>query len=138
MATKLRPRKPESDSYMTCVARFPLKPIKNDVSHEQAVEMIGSLLGNKLDMGASDYLETLILLVNKYEDENHAPMNKELSPQEVILAIMHTNGLSQNDIGKIIGSESAVSMFLSGARGLSKAHIRALVSRFHVDASIFL
>ena len=51
---------------------------------------------------------------------------------------MNSNGLSQARVGKIIGSESAVSMFLKGERGLSKAHIKALVARFRVDASLFL
>jgi antitoxin component HigA of HigAB toxin-antitoxin module len=45
--------------------------------------------------------------------------------------------LSQAQIGSIIGSESAVSMFLNGERSLSKAHIKALVGRFRVDAILF-
>ena len=52
-------------------------------------------------------------------------------------AIMNLNGMSQAQIGKIIGSESAVSMFLKGERELSKAQIKALVSRFGIDASVF-
>jgi HTH-type transcriptional regulator/antitoxin HigA len=123
---------------MTLISRVPLKPIKNDGQHEQAVEIIGELIGRKLDSGASDYLETLILLVNKYEDENHTPKGVDLSPQEALKAIMNANGISQAQMGKIIGSESAVSMFLKGERGLSKAHIKAIVARFRVDASIFL
>ena len=51
---------------------------------------------------------------------------------------MSANGLTQADIGKLIGSESAVSMFLNGQRELSKAHIKALVARFRVDAGLFL
>jgi antitoxin component HigA of HigAB toxin-antitoxin module len=96
------------------------------------------LLGRKLDAGASDYLDTLILLVNKYEDDRHTPGGTHLSPQEALRAIMRANNLSQAQVGKIIGSESAVSMFLSGGRDLSKSHIKALVERFRVDASMFL
>ncbi len=51
---------------------------------------------------------------------------------------MAANGMSQAEMGKIIGSESAVSMFLKGERELSKAHIKALVGRFRVDAGVFL
>lgn len=60
-----------ADSYMELIRRFSLKPIKDDNEHQRAVEMIGELMGRELDSGASDYLDTLILLVNKYEDENH-------------------------------------------------------------------
>jgi HTH-type transcriptional regulator / antitoxin HigA len=139
MAARTRPEaRPEADTYLDLVRRFPLKPIKDDREHEQAVEIIQELIGRKLDVGASNYLDTLILLVNKYEDENHTPMGPNLSPQEALRAIMNANGMSQAEMGKVIGSESAVSMFLKGERGLSKAHIKALVSRFRVDASLFL
>jgi len=139
MAIKTKHKKhSEPDSYMTLISRVPLKPIKNDDQHEHAVEIIGELMGRKLDSGASDYLDTLILLVNKYEDENHTPTGVDLSPQEALKAIMNANDISQAQMGKIIGSESAVSMFLKGERGLSKAHIKAIVARFRVDASVFL
>lgn len=95
-------------------------------------------MGRQLDAGCSDYLDTLILLVNKYEDENHTPRSPDLTPQEALRAIMNVNGLSQADLGRIIGSESAVSMFLKNQRELSKSHIKALVARFRVDASLFL
>ena len=61
-----------------------------------------------------------------------------MTPQEALRALMGFNGLSQADIGRIIGSESAVSMFLGGGRQLSKAQIKKLVERFHVDAALFM
>ena len=51
---------------------------------------------------------------------------------------MRANNLSQAQMGKVIGSESAVSMFLNGERDLSKSHIKALAARFRIDASLFL
>ena len=116
---------------------FPLKPIENDDQHTQAVAVIGELIGRKCDGGTGDYLDTLILLVNKYEDENHTPNGIFRSPQEALRAIMSVNGISQSEMGKIIGSELAVSMFFKGERGLSKAHIKAIVARFRVDAGLF-
>ena len=95
-------------------------------------------MGRKLDRGASDYLDALVLLVNKYEDERHTPGGRDLSPREALRAIMTANHLTQADMGKVIGSESAVSMFLSGGRELSKSHIRKLATRFRVDAGLFL
>ena len=138
MATKIK-HKAEADTYMDLIRRFPLKTIKDDAAHEQAVEVVGELVGRKLDHGAGEYLDTLILLVNKYEDERHTPMGMDFkSPQQALRAIMEANAMTQADIGRIIGSESAVSMFLSGERGLSKSQIKALVERFRVDASLFL
>jgi HTH-type transcriptional regulator/antitoxin HigA len=137
MATKTKSRSLKTDSYMDLILRLPLKPIRNDVEHAQAVELIAELMGRKLDAGSNDYLDTLILLVNKYEDENHTPRGLHLTPRQALKAIMNANGMSQTQIGKIIGSESAVSMFLKGERELSKAHIKALAERFRVDAGLF-
>ena len=128
----------EPDAYMKLIRRLHLKPIRDEAQHEQAVKMIGELIGRNSDVGTGDYLDTLILLVNKYEDENHTPRGFYLSPREAFRAIMNSNGISQAQMGKIIGSESAVSMFLNGERELSKAHIKAIVARFRVDANLFL
>ena len=139
MATKATSTKRQrTDAYMALVRRFPLKPIRNDAEHAKAVGIIADLMGRKLDDGASAYLDTLVLLVNKYEDENHTPGGTHLSPREAFKAIMAANNLSQAQMGQVIGSESAVSMFLSGERDLSKAHIKALAARFRIDARLFL
>jgi HTH-type transcriptional regulator/antitoxin HigA len=138
VATKTKPNKAVADSYMALIQRFPLKPIKDDAAHGQAAELVGELIGRNLDEGASGYLDTLILLVNKYEDEHHTPMGTDMTAQQALRAIMDANDMTQADMGRIIGSESAVSMFLKGERGLSKAQIKALVERFRVDAGLFL
>ncbi len=139
MATRSKAtRLSATDSYLDLVRRFPLRPIRDDREHGAAVEIIEELIGHRLDSGASDYLDTLTLLVNKYEDECHTPFDTQLSPRQALKAIMDANGLSQADIAKIVGSESAVSMFLSGQRDLSKTHIKALAQRFRVDANLFL
>ncbi len=123
---------------MKLISRRLLKPLKSDEEHERAVAIIGELMGHKVDSGTSDYLDTLILLVNKYEDERHSPSGTSITPQQALKAIMNVNVISQAQIGEIIGSESAVSMFLNRERALSKSHIKALVARFRVDASLFL
>jgi HTH-type transcriptional regulator/antitoxin HigA len=138
MATKLKPQLAGPDTYMDLIQRFPLKPIKNDAAHARAVALVGELLGRNLDAGAGDYLDTLLLLVNTYEDQNHTPMGLDLTPRQALRAIMDANNLTQADIGRIIGSESAVSMFLRGQRELSKPQIKALVERFRIDATLFL
>ena len=92
------------DTYMNQVRRFPLKTIKNDVEHEEATRMISELMGHDLDSGAGDYLDALLVLVNKYEDEHHA-IDETMTPQQALRSLMESNTLSQADIGRIIGSE---------------------------------
>jgi HTH-type transcriptional regulator / antitoxin HigA len=135
--TKSRKSTPQDDTYMEIVQGFPLKTIKNDHEHAQATKIISGLMGRQLDSGAGDYLDALLVLVNKYEDEHHA-IEEEMTPQEALRPLMKFNSLTQADIGRIIGSESAVSMFLKGDRALSKTQIKKLAERFKVDAAIFI
>ena len=79
----------------------------------------------------------MLVLVNKYEEEHHG-LGEGLTPVEALRALMEANGMSQADVGRVIGSESAVSMFLKGDRGLSKAQIKKLAERFKVEAGLFL
>jgi HTH-type transcriptional regulator/antitoxin HigA len=136
--TARRATRYDPDSYMTLIRRFALKPLKSDDDHALAVDLIGELMGRDIDAGAGDYLDTLILLVNKYEDEHHTPHGAHLTPQQALRAIMNANGMTQAEMGKIIGSESAVSMFFKGERELSKSHIRALAERFKVSTDLFM
>ncbi len=122
---------------MEWVRRFPLKTIKNDAEHEAATAVISELMGRDLDRGAGDYLDALIVLVTRYEEEHHA-IDEGLTPQEALRALMEANQLSQAEIGRIINSESAVSMFLKGHRALSKSQIKKLAARFKLDASVFI
>ena len=125
------------DSYMDWVQKFPLKTLKDNREHEQATAIISELMGRELDSGAGDYLDALIVFVNKYEDEHHA-IDETMTPREALRALMEANSLTQADIGRIIGSESAVSMFLKGDRSLSKSQIRKLAERFKLDACVFM
>jgi len=132
-----RERRPAEDTYMRLVRRFPLKTLKNDADHAAATDLISRLIGRDLDAGAGDYLDALIVLVNKYEDEHHA-IDEDMTPQQALRSLMSFNDLTQADIGRIIGSESAVSMFLKGDRDLSKQQIKKLADRFKLDAGIFM
>lgn len=87
--------------------------------------------------GAADYLDALLVLVGKYEDENHF-INEGMAPREALRALMEFNGLNQADIGGMTGSETAVSMFLKGDRGLSKSQVKKLAERFKIDAAVFM
>ncbi len=126
------------DDYLDLVKRFPLRPLKDDNEHAEAVEIVQELLTRKLTSGEGQYLDGLIVFVTKYEDELPAIDTDTVTPQEALRFLMESNGLSQAQIARIAGaSVSAVSMFLSGTRGLSKPAIKALAERFKVSADVF-
>ncbi len=56
--------------------------------------MAKTLINRDLDSGSGDYLDVLLVLVNKYENEQHA-ISEELTPQKTLRALMEFNGLNQ-------------------------------------------
>lgn len=127
----------ERDAYMALIQELPLKKIRNDREHTKAIAMVSRLMGRDLNTGSADYLDALLILVNQYEDEHHA-IDEKMTPQQALRALMEANHLKQADIARIIGSESAVSMFLKGTRDLSKAQILKLSTHFKLDPRLFM
>jgi HTH-type transcriptional regulator/antitoxin HigA len=77
----------------------------------------------------------LTLLIERYEAERYPVPDTE--PVEVLRFLLDQNGLSQRDIAAELGSESTVSLVLSGKRRLNRDHIARLSRRFHVSPSVF-
>jgi HTH-type transcriptional regulator/antitoxin HigA len=61
----------------------------------------------------------------------------DADPIDVLRFLLDQNGLSQRDIAAELGSESTVSLVLSGKRRLNRDHIARLSRRFHVSPSVF-
>ncbi|MGH9395979.1 MAG: helix-turn-helix domain-containing protein [Terriglobia bacterium] len=80
-------------------------------------------------------IELLTLLIERYEAE-HYPV-PDAGPVDVLRFLLDQNGLSQRDIAAELGSESTVSLVLSGKRRLNRDHIARLSQRFHVSPSVF-
>ena len=80
-------------------------------------------------------IDLLTLLIERYEAERY-PV-PEADPIDVLRFLLDQNGLSQRDIAAELGSESTVSLVLSGKRRLNRDHIARLSRRFHVSPSVF-
>jgi len=59
-------------------------------------------------------------------------------PVSVVRFLIEQQGLTQRDLVPQFGSESAVSMFLSGQRKLTIDQVRRLSERFKLPADIFI
>jgi HTH-type transcriptional regulator/antitoxin HigA len=77
----------------------------------------------------------LTLLVERYESERY-PV-PDASPPEVLRFLLEQNELTQRDITDELGSETTVSLVLSGKRPLTREHIDKLSRRFHVSPAVF-
>jgi HTH-type transcriptional regulator/antitoxin HigA len=61
----------------------------------------------------------------------------DAAPIDVLRFLLEQNGLSQRDIAAELGSESTVSLVLSGKRRLNRDHIARLSQRFRVSPAVF-
>jgi HTH-type transcriptional regulator/antitoxin HigA len=80
-------------------------------------------------------IELMTLLVERYEQERY-PV-PEAEPADVLRFLLERNSLSQRDIAAEFGSESTVSLVLSGKRQLNRDHIARLSRRFNVSPAVF-
>lgn len=132
-------RGPLPETFAELNAELPLRPIRDDIDYDNAIEMINRLA--VLDERAKDqqdYLETLTELVGKYEDEHFARDFSHISPLDTLKFLCKQNGMNASVLGELLGNRSLGSKILRGERQISKEHIRKLCERFAVSADLFL
>jgi HTH-type transcriptional regulator / antitoxin HigA len=119
------------------IARGAPRVIHNDKELEVYTQQLFHLtaLDNPLD-AQLDAIELLTLLVEKYEEERY-PI-PEADPVSVVRFLLEQQHLAQRDIVPEFGSESAVSMFINGQRGLTINQVKKLCSRFKLPADVFI
>ena len=72
-------------------------------------------------------IELLTLLVERYEQEHYS-----------VRFLVEQQNLTQRDLIPQFGSESAVSMFMTGQRNLTLEQVRKLSARFKLPADVFI
>jgi len=111
-------------------------PITSERQHEEYLSVLDKLAQKENPTAEEEkYAEVLLTLVEAYEEEHHAIA--DVSPVDVLRALMGANGLRQKDLAPIFGSESVVSEVLRKKRPLNKSHIERLSKRFHVSPAVF-
>src|ERR1700740_2280282 len=81
-------------------------------------------------------IELLTLLVERYEQEHYAI--PEADPVSVVRFLIEHQNLTKRGLIPQLGSESAVSMFMTGERNLTLGQVRKLSTRFKLPADVFI
>jgi HTH-type transcriptional regulator / antitoxin HigA len=111
--------------------------IRNDEELEAYTEVLFKLtaLENTSD-SEDEAIELLTMLIERYETE-HYPVPAS-DPVSVVKFLLAHEKLAQRDLIPEFGSESAVSMFLSGQRNLTLQQVRKLSERFKLSTDAFM
>ncbi|MDF1883630.1 DNA-binding protein [Sulfurimonas sp. SAG-AH-194-C21] len=109
-----------------------LKPIKNEADYDKALSRVDELmeLNPKLETRESDELEVLVMLIEKYEEQEWAI--SEPDPIEAIKVRMEQMHLKQKDLIPYIGNKSKVSEVLNRKIGLSLTMITNIAIGLHL------
>jgi HTH-type transcriptional regulator/antitoxin HigA len=119
------------------IARGAPHVIHNDAELEIYTDALFQLTALKNPSSAEvEAIELLTLLVERYEQQQHSiPV---ADPASIVRFLMEQQNLTQRELIPQFGSESAVSMFLSGQRNLTIEQVRKLSARFKLPADVFI
>jgi HTH-type transcriptional regulator / antitoxin HigA len=111
---------------------YKIKPIHNEADYEAALTAVSPLFDNEPEPGteAGDFLEVMILLIEKYEQE-HYPIEAP-DPVEAIKFRMEQMGLTAKDLVPAIGRPNRVYEVLNNKRALTLPMIRNLHEMFNI------
>ncbi len=119
------------------IARGAPRVIHNDAELEAYTEALFQLTALESPSRSQvEAIELLTLLVERYEQE-HYPI-PAADPASVVRFLIEQQKLTQRDLIPQFGSESAVSMFLSGQRNLTIEQVRKLSTRFKLPTDLFI
>jgi HTH-type transcriptional regulator / antitoxin HigA len=114
------------------------RPIHDEVSYKNTVEIVDALAGHRLNVDQQDYLLLLSALVERYEADT-LPKRPRMTGLDLLRYILDENELGGDDLARIIGVHRSVAYrILKGERGLTTEHIKALCERFGVPADVFI
>jgi HTH-type transcriptional regulator/antitoxin HigA len=132
---------PPAPVYLALIARFPLRPLRSAHDYDAAVTALDALAvrpEGSLQPGEQDYLDTLTMLVEAYDEEHHDLGGRQRDPLSTLKYLMEESGMTQADLGRLLGNRALASLILRGQRQLSKSHIRKLANHFKVSPVLFL
>ena len=111
---------------------YKIKPIHSEADYQAALAAVSPLFDNEPEPGseAGDFLEVMILLIEKYEQE-HYPIEAP-DPVEAIKFRMEQMGLTAKDLVPAIGRPNRVYEVLNHKRALTLPMIRNLHKMFNI------
>ena len=126
------------DSYAELVSLLMPRPLHDDVDYRNALGVLDAMAGFKMNADQEDYFEAIATFVEKYEAEHHTVADESTTPAELLRSLVAEHGMTESDLGRLLGDRSLGHRILSGEREVSKAHIRILAEHFSLNPAPLL
>ncbi|MEM8720457.1 MAG: transcriptional regulator [Cyanobacteria bacterium P01_G01_bin.39] len=125
------------ESYAQLLAKYQPKVIESEAENDRAIELAQELEHKANRSNEEDaILELLVIIIEKFEDENHPIPEGTL--HSMLLHLMESNNTKQENLVGVLGSRGVVSEVVNGKRNISKAQAKALAEFFSVDVGLFI
>ena len=123
--------------YAQLLVKYQPKVIETQAENDRAIEL-ATKLEHKSDRTneESAILELLVTIIEKFEDEQY--LIPEGTAHSMLLHLMESNDIKQENLVGVIGSRGVVSEVVNGKRSISKAQAKALAEFFSVDVGLFI
>jgi HTH-type transcriptional regulator/antitoxin HigA len=113
-----------------------VKPIRTEADYEAALAEVERLWGAQLGTLEGDRLDVLATLIDAYEAE-HCPMDPP-DPIDAIVFRMEQQGLTRQELQRLLGTRTPVTQILDRKRELSLGMIRRLHERLGISAEVLI
>jgi HTH-type transcriptional regulator / antitoxin HigA len=122
--------------YGDLLAQHQPKAIETEAENDAAIMLAESLEHRQRTPEEDALLDLLIILIEKFEEASYPVPNVE--PDRMLLHLMESRNMKQEELVGVIGSRGVVSEIVNGKRSISKAQAKALGQMFHVSPSLFI
>jgi HTH-type transcriptional regulator/antitoxin HigA len=131
-------RKIDPGRYRRLLSRTMPVVIETEEENERMLSIVEKLMdkGENISAEEEKLLKLLARLIEDFEQRYYRP--REAEPLQVLHHLMEARGVKQSQLWDVFGSKGIASEVLSGKRGISKTHARALANYFHVPADLFV
>jgi HTH-type transcriptional regulator/antitoxin HigA len=116
-------------------------PIRNARDYDRATKEMDALVVRpyeSLSAEEKDRLEIFSRLIEAYDSEHYDIDTSSVTPIDLLKCLMEDHGMSDSDLGRLLGNRSMGCLIMSGRRELSKNHIRILSAHFKLSPEAFL
>ena len=126
------------ETYAELIGLCMPRPLHDEVDYRNALAVLDALAGFPMNADQQDYFEAIATFVEKYEAEHYALDVAKMTLVELIRSLLEEHGMSESDLGRVLGDRSLGHRILTGERELSKTHIRALAEHFSLNPAALL
>jgi HTH-type transcriptional regulator / antitoxin HigA len=138
MKTKTLTHDDIPETYADLVDLFMPRPLHDEIDYRNALGVLDAMAGFPMNADQEDYFEAIATFVEKYEADRHALDDAKMTPVDLLRSLLEEHGMSESDLGRLLGDRSLGHRILAGQRELSKSHIRTLAEHFRLNPAALL